>query len=191
MQPLPTNRRTLAVMSALSALLFSGCQVRTPGTIETTLIEGAKQHLTVRGRQDPNPLPATDDNIHRGQKNFGAYCMVCHGLDGQNTGVPFAEKMSPPVPPLNSKSVQAYTDGQLHWIIQNGISPSGMPASKDVFRDEEIWELVLYVRHLPPKGSLGAPAIYGEGIEPQLSADGIRTAGLNAPPHESYLRTHR
>ena len=191
MHPLHSSRRPLAVMSALSALLFSGCQVRPPGTIETTLIQGAKQHLTVRGRQDPNPLPATDENIHRGQKNFGAYCMVCHGLDGQNTGVPFAEKMSPPVPPLNSKSVQAYTDGQLHWIIQNGISPSGMPASKDVFRDEEIWELVLYVRHLPPKGSLGVPSIYGEGIQPDLSGDGIQKADLNPPRRGNYLRMHR
>ncbi len=186
-----SNRRPLAVLCAASALVFSGCQVRPPGTIETTLIQGAKQHLTVRGRQDQNPLQATDENIHRGQKNFGAYCMVCHGLDGQNTGVPFAEKMSPPVPPLNSKSVQAYTDGQLHWIIQNGISPSGMPASKDVFRDEEIWELVLYVRHLPPKGSLGVPSVYGEAIRPELSADGIQKADLNPPRSGNYLRMHR
>ena len=191
MRRLHSNPRTLAVMSALSALLFSGCQVRPPGTIETALIQGAKQHLTVRGRQDPNPLPPTDENIHRGQKNFGAYCMVCHGLDGQNTGVPFAEKMSPPVPPLNSKSVQAYTDGQLHWIIQNGISPSGMPASKDVFRDEEIWELVLYVRHLPPKGSLGAPSIYGEATQPDVSRETVRTAQVSEQQRESYPRTHR
>lgn len=108
-----------------------------------------------------NPIAATEENIHKGQANFGSYCMVCHGLDGQNTGVPFADKMSPPVPLLNSAAVQRYTDGQLHWIIQNGIFPSGMPASKDVFRDEEIWELVLYIRHLPPKGSLGESAVYG------------------------------
>ena len=186
-----SNRRTLAVMGALSALLFSGCQVRSPGTIETTLIQGAKQHLTVRGRTDSNPLQATEENIHRGQKNFGAYCMVCHGLDGQNTGVPFADKMSPPVPPLNSKSVQAYTDGQLHWIIQNGVSPSGMPASKDLFRDEEIWELVLYVRHLPSKGSLGTPSIYGEAAEPGLPRDTSQTAQLSVQQRESYPRRHR
>jgi hypothetical protein len=87
--------------------------------------------------------------------------MVCHGLDGQNTGVPFADRMSPPVPPLRSPSVQAYTDGQLHRIIANGISLSGMPPSRDIFRDEEIWQLVLYIRYLPPKGSLGEPQVYG------------------------------
>jgi len=145
----------------VSCLLLVGCQVRSPGSFETRLIQGAKRRITVGGRADQNPLASTSENIHAGQRNFTSYCMVCHGLDGQNTGVPFAEKIAPPVPPLNSSSVQAYTDGQLHWIIENGVSPSGMPASRGVFRDEEIWQLVLYIRNLPPKGSLGEPQVYG------------------------------
>jgi mono/diheme cytochrome c family protein len=151
-------------MGAAAALLLfslSGCQVRTPGSFETRVVQGAKRHITVGGRSDVNPLAVNEENIRAGQHNFGAYCFACHGLDGQNTGVPFADKMSPPVPPLSSTNVQAYSDGQLHWIVQNGISPSGMPASKDVFRDDEIWQLVLYIRHLPAKGSLGEPAAYG------------------------------
>ena len=36
-----------------------------------------------------------------------------------------------------------------------------MPASKDIFHDDEIWQLVLYIRHLPSKGSLGEPQVYG------------------------------
>lgn len=146
---------------ALVLFALAGCQVGKPGVLQTRIIEGTKRHLTVRGRDDANPLSPTPENIHAGQTNFSSYCMVCHGLDGQNTGVPFAEKMDPPVPSLASKDVQAYTDGQLHWIIKNGISPSGMPASKDVFHDEEIWQIVSYLRHLPPKGSLGEPQVYG------------------------------
>lgn len=158
------SRASSAVAFMGAALFFlSACQVRTPGSFETKLIEGTKRRVTVGGRSDPSPLAPTPDNIRAGQTNFTSYCMVCHGLDGQNTGVPFADKMSPPVPLLTSREVQAYTDGQLHWIIQNGISPSGMPASKSVFRDEEIWQLVLYIRHLPPKGSLGEPSVYGGG----------------------------
>lgn len=149
-----------AVMLAV-ALFFPACQVRALGTFETKLVEGTKRRLTVGGRSDANPLAASEENIRAGQRNFTSYCMVCHGLDGQNTGVPFADKMSPPVPPLNSSDVQAYTDGQLRWIIRNGIAPSGMPAAKDIFHDDEIWQLVLYIRHLPPKGSLGQPQVYG------------------------------
>ena len=145
-------------------LCAAGCQVRTPGTIETNLFASAKRRITVGGRSDVNPLSASDENIHAGQRLFTSYCMVCHGLDGQNTGVPFADRMSPPVPSLTSSTVQAYTDGQLHCIIKNGISPSGMPAAKGIFHDDEIWELVLYIRHLPPKGSLGEPQVsVGQG----------------------------
>ena len=66
--------------------------------------------------------------------------------------------------------MQAYTDGQLHRIIANGVSPSGMPASKDIFHDEEIWELVLYLRHLPAKGSLGEPEVYGGTGRPKTNS---------------------
>lgn len=156
-----TKRGLTVAMAAAALLLLAGCEVRTPGSFETAVMQNAKRRLTVGGRSDASPIEATEENIHSGRRNFTSYCMVCHGLDGQNTGVPFADRMAPPVPPLNSTAVQAYTDGQLHWIIQNGIFPSGMPASKDIFRDDEIWQLVLYIRHLPPKGSLGEPQVYG------------------------------
>ena len=143
------------------SLLLCGCKVSQPNPLERKVVVAAEHDITVGNRSEKNPLPLTKDTLAAGKEAFNHYCVVCHGLDGQNTGVPFAEKMSPPVPPLNSSSVQAYSDGQLHRIIQNGISPSGMPASKDVFRDEDIWQLVLYVRNLPPKGSLGEPQVYG------------------------------
>lgn len=161
------RRLGIALATSLGMLLLASCEVRSPGGFETRVIQGAKRRITIGGRSDANPLTASDENIHAGQRNFTSYCMVCHGLDGQNTGVPFAEKMAPPVPELNSPAVQAYTDGQLHRIIQNGIFPSGMPAAKDVFHDEEIWQMVVYIRHLPPKGSLGEPPVYGgEGNSP-------------------------
>ena len=148
-------------VEAVLLLALAGCQARQPGAIETAFAQGVKQRITVGGRADRNPFPATPENIHRGQLNFSNYCMVCHGLDGQNTGVPFADRMSPPVPPLNSSAVQQYTDGQLKWIIDNGIFPSGMPASKGILNDDEIWQIIVYLRNLPPKGSLGEPAVYG------------------------------
>ena len=141
-------------------LVSLGCKVREPWKLETSLAKTVKQRITIGGKGDQNPLPATAENIHAGRDNFSRHCFACHGLDGQNTGVPFAEKMSPPVPPLTSPAVQGYTDGQLKWVIDNGIFPSGMPASKGVLNDDEIWQIVVYVRNLPPKGSLGEPAVY-------------------------------
>jgi mono/diheme cytochrome c family protein len=56
--------------------------------------------------------------------------------------------------------VQNYSDGQLKWIIENGIAPSGMPASKGILSEQDIWAIVLFIRHLPPAGSLGEPHTY-------------------------------
>jgi mono/diheme cytochrome c family protein len=144
----------------VSLALLLGCQAKPPGRLETAVANQLKRRLTVGGKSDKNPLPDSAETIHAGQKNFSQYCLVCHGLDGQNTGVPFADRMYPPVPPLNSPAVQAYTDGQLKWIIDHGIGPSGMPASKGILNDDEIWAIVQYIRHLPAKGSLGEPKVY-------------------------------
>jgi mono/diheme cytochrome c family protein len=76
--------------------------------------------MTVGGKKDANPLLTNEENIRAGQQNFSHYCLVCHGLDGHNTGVSFADGMSPPVPPLRSNAVQRYTDEQLKWIIDHG-----------------------------------------------------------------------
>ena len=143
------------------ALALAACSVSPPGRTETAVVTAIKRRLTVGGAKEQNPLPATAENIHRGQQAFSSYCAACHGLDGQATGVPFAAAMSPPIPELNSPSVQAYTDGQLKWVITNGLSPSGMPSAKGLLRDEEVWAIVSYLRHLPAKGSLGEPAMYG------------------------------
>lgn len=44
--------------------------------------------------------------------------------------------------------------------VNYGIWPSGMPRSKDMLSDDEIWSIVVYLRRLPPAGSLGGPEMY-------------------------------
>jgi mono/diheme cytochrome c family protein len=141
--------------------LLAGCASRQPGSFETAVVQKVKQKITVGGRGVVNPLASTPENIAAGRRAFDSYCMVCHGLDGQNTGVPFADRMSPPVPVLTSPAIQRYSDGQLKWVIENGVFPSGMPASKGILSEDEIWQIVTFIRHLPAKGSVGEPAVYG------------------------------
>ena len=154
--------RSLKVIPLALLLCVAGCKVSPPGKLESKMASGLKQKFTVGGKDDRNPLSASAENIREGQEHFSHHCMVCHGLDGQNTGVPFAANMAPPVPPLNIPDVQKFTDGQLRWIISNGIYPSGMPAWKGILGDDEMWKIVHYIRHLPPAGSLGVPAVYKE-----------------------------
>jgi len=116
--------------------------------------------VTIGATHEPNPLKATPEDVEAGKRIFGYYCVVCHGRDGQNTGVPFAANMSPPIPSLASADIQRYSDGQLKWVIENGIFPSGMPASKGTLSDDDMWHIVVYLRHLPPAGSLGEPRTY-------------------------------
>ncbi|HVJ09512.1 MAG TPA: cytochrome c [Acidisarcina sp.] len=155
------RRRTFKLIAInIICLTLGGCRVSTPGKREIQLMQWIKHHLTVGNRQVRNPMKDDAESLEMGKHAFGFYCVVCHGADGQNTGVPFAARMSPPVPSLASQEVQSYSDGQLKWVIENGVSPSGMPASRGILSDEDMWAIVLYLRHLPPSGSLGEPRIY-------------------------------
>jgi mono/diheme cytochrome c family protein len=140
--------------------MLTGCRATPPGKLETTTITFAKHHFFIGNKKQKNPLPDTPETLADGKEAFSHYCVACHGMDGQNTGVPFADHFSPPIPPLASTEVQSYTDGQLKWILDNGISPSGMPSSKGTLADDELWSIVVFLRHLPPAGSQGVPEMY-------------------------------
>jgi len=53
-------------------------------------------------------------------------------------------------------------DGAAACDVGVPFEPSGMPASKEILSDEEIWSTVLFIRHLPPAGSLGDPPMYSK-----------------------------
>lgn len=142
--------------------VLSGCRAAPPSHVETNLIWSWKHHISVGEKNNRNPLRTTQQTIADGREAFSHYCAACHGLDGQNTGVPFSDRMSPPVPSLASTDVQQYTDGQLKWVIDNGIRPSGMPGSSEILSNEEIWSIVIYIRNLPKAGSLGDPPMYSQ-----------------------------
>jgi len=171
------------ILALSSALLLSSCKVSQPGSVENSVMKQVKQRVTVGGKNDANPAPDNQASIDEGKGHFTHHCQICHGNDGQNTGVPFAQQMSPPVADLKSDDVQGYTDGQLHWIIQNGINPSGMPAWKGILEDDEMWKIVHYIRHLPAKGSLGAPAVFKEEAEEHEHAEGHH--------HDTTPHTHK
>jgi mono/diheme cytochrome c family protein len=155
--------KRLVLIMLLDMVVFAGgCKAGPVSKIETSIMTAAKHSIFVGNKNEKNPLQATPENLTAGKVAFSHYCVACHGSDGQNTGVPFARRMSPPVPSLASSSVQAYSDGQLKALIDDGIAPSGMPGSKGILSDEEIWSTVLFIRHLPPAGSLGEPEMYAK-----------------------------
>jgi len=154
--------KVISIGCLLAAGWLSGCKATQPGKAESDMMRKAKHTMFVRNKHAQNPISTNAQSIADGKEAFTHYCVACHGMDGQNTGVPFADQMTPPVPSLMSSDVQSYTDGQLKWVIDNGVAPSGMPASKGILSDEEQWQIVVFLRHLPPAGSLGEPAMYGK-----------------------------
>jgi mono/diheme cytochrome c family protein len=146
--------------SLVLLVAISGCKATAPGKVESKMAGFAKHHLFIRNKAEKNPLPDTPQTLADGKETFSHYCVVCHGNDGRGTGVPFIDHISPPIPSLASPEIQSYTDGQLKWILDNGIAPSGMPGSKGILSDDELWAIVVYLRHLPPAGSQGVPDVY-------------------------------
>lgn len=166
----------------LIALWLAGllsCSAEAPSSAETAIVKELKK-TTIGGKEWTNPTADTPDTVREGAEAFRRHCAVCHGLDGHNTGVPFAERMSPPVADLGEGEVQKYSDGQLKWIIQNGLRFTGMPGWSGILRDDEVWAIVRYIRHLPEAGSVGAPAVYQE--EADQRANAAKTSTKSQPP---------
>jgi mono/diheme cytochrome c family protein len=155
-------RKALLAFGMLASVALYGCKAKPPAKVEAHLMWGLKHRVLVGGKKQSNPLATTPQTIVDGKEAFSHYCVACHGLDGQNTGVPFADRLSPPVPSLSSQEVQQYSDGQLKWVIDNGIWPSGMPGSSGILSDDEMWSIVIYIRNLPKAGSLGDPPMYNQ-----------------------------
>ena len=153
-------RLPITTIAAVCVVGLAGCKGAPPSKIESKTIIFAKHQFLIGNKKQTNPLSYSQQNWEDGKEAFSHYCVACHGMDGQNTGVPFVDHISPPIPSLASEDVQSYTDGQLKWILDNGIRPSGMPGSKGTLSDDEVWSIVVFLRHLPPAGSQGVPDIY-------------------------------
>jgi mono/diheme cytochrome c family protein len=159
------KRWILVVFSALAlavvVVIVGLTQIRLdalqePGRVETFLATLVKHLLVRRSSREgippaPTNLPAS---IEEGHKLYAIDCSMCHGPDG-HTPTDSGRWMYPRASDLTSPVVQRYSDGELFWIVRNGIRLSGMPAFGRVESDEHIWNLVHYLRTLrqsaPPK----------------------------------------
>jgi mono/diheme cytochrome c family protein len=98
-----------------------------------------------------NPLDPGRVNRRAGKELYedlsNPSCVMCHGKKGDGRG-PLGDSFDPR--PRNfacAKTVNGIPDGQLHWIIKFG-SPGTSMRPYDYLTDEEIWQLVLYLRSL-------------------------------------------
>ena len=86
--------------------------------------------------------------------------------------------MYPKVPDLRDSETQKLTDGELYYIISNGVRFTGMPAFGGEDSPEEIWKLVLFIRRLP-----NLPPEELQEMEKMATGAGEEPAGKPAPGH--------
>lgn len=75
---------------------------------------------------------------------------MCHANDGSGQ-TEIGRNLYPKAPDMRGPATQSLTDGELFYIIHNGIRFTGMPAWGDngADGDEDSWKLVHFIRHLP------------------------------------------
>ena len=92
-----------------------------------------------------NPLAGIKEATHKGENLFVQNCTECHGIDGTGDG-PTADMLDTKPANLTSEKVQKESDGALFWKISEG--KGAMATFKNVFSEEQRWQLVNYIRKL-------------------------------------------
>ena len=128
----------------------AGFSTRTPPTAFERLIVRALHRASVpsRARDAVNPVAFSPDVWAESRAHFADHCASCHGNDGRGD-TEVGRNLFPRAPDMTRASTQDKTDGELYWIIENGIRLTGMPAwGKGGSDDVDSWKLVHFVRHL-------------------------------------------
>jgi mono/diheme cytochrome c family protein len=192
----------LALLAGLVVLLYvmnAGLSAReTPGTLEEFVARSVR-NLTIarRARDLRNPVERAPEIIAAGRTHFADHCAVCHANDGSGK-TEMGQGMWPKAPDMRLEQTQNLSDGELFYIIEQGIRFTGMPGWSTGTKEgeEASWHLVHFIRHLPyvsepeleemealnPK----PPAEIRQQIEEQKFLDGgdVAPAAPAAPTHE-------
>ncbi len=97
-----------------------------------------------------NPLQLNEENLKAGETLFKVDarptpCLVCHGFKGNGMGIIYDQLEPKPRNFTCYYTMSELADGQLFWIIKNGSPGTRMPAF-GVLSDEQVWQLILYIR---------------------------------------------
>jgi mono/diheme cytochrome c family protein len=122
-----------------------------PAAIEIWIARRLR-HLAVPAsqRSATNPIPSTPDILSKARSHFADHCAICHANNGSGQ-TPIGRNVYPKSPDLRAPDTQTMSDGELFYVIHNGIRFTAMPAwGKERAEDDvDSWKLVHFIRHLP------------------------------------------
>jgi mono/diheme cytochrome c family protein len=120
-----------------------------PSALEAYLAKTARNlSIPASERDAKNPLAPTAEVLSETGAHFADHCATCHGNDGSGK-TEIGQNLYPKPPDMRQPETQNLTDGQIYYIIHNGIRLTGMPAWGGPGKDDDSWKLVLFIRHLP------------------------------------------
>jgi mono/diheme cytochrome c family protein len=144
----------IGVVGALMwTLLSTGMSAReSPSALESYVATRLRRLAMPRAaREATNPVPASPEVLKEAMEHFADHCATCHANDGSgNTGI--GRGLFPKAPDMRAAGTQELTDGELYYIIHNGVRFTGMPAfgsGQPGDSDEANWKLVHFIRRLP------------------------------------------
>jgi mono/diheme cytochrome c family protein len=121
-----------------------------PSKLEAALARSMRRMaIPSEAKSMTNPMPLTPELMVDARRHFADHCSVCHANDGSGK-TDMGQNLYPKVPDMREQATQSLSDGELYFIIHNGIRLSGMPAwGAESDHDHESWALVHFIRHLP------------------------------------------
>jgi mono/diheme cytochrome c family protein len=120
-----------------------------PSALETYIARAARRlSIPATDKNAKNPFSSTPEILREARSHFADHCATCHSNDGSGK-TEIGQNLYPKAPDLRQAPTQKLTDGELYYIIHNGIRLTGMPAWGESGKDEDSWKLVVFIRHLP------------------------------------------
>ena len=133
-------------------VVSSGVSAREqPGAVEEFVARRVRDMaISRRARSLTNPVEPSPEAIAEGREHFADHCAVCHANDGSGN-TEMGQGLWPKAPDMRLPQTQNLSDGELFWIIENGVRFTGMPGWRTGTKEGESssWQLVHFVRRLP------------------------------------------
>ena len=132
--------KKLFVLMLLLTVWLSGCGGSEASTEATAVIESVPTEFT--GQTNPYGPEAAGE----GAEHYRVYCSSCHGDTGLGDGI--AGGSLEPVPANLAELQASVEDDYLFWRIRAGKDGTAMVAWKGILTDEQIWQVVAFIRTL-------------------------------------------
>jgi mono/diheme cytochrome c family protein len=122
-----------------------------PGSLERSMARRARSlAVPSDARAKQNPILPSAEAIADGMTHYADHCASCHANDGSGN-TEMGQGLFPKAPDMRLAATQELSDGELFYVIENGIRFTGMPAWSTGTKagEESTWRLVLFLRRLP------------------------------------------